>query len=320
MFFMKVVVLGKGLMLANIVLGLKDAGADIVGVFRYEQTCMSPLKLFIKDTFNPSKELTLIRQMNLPQIKMKSANSEEFKRFLISNNVDLVIVGTWKERLKKEIFSVPTIGTVNVHPSLLPKYRGPNPYMQVILYGEKESGVTLHLVDENYDTGAILAQKKVEILPDDTSKELRERTVVAARALVADFIIGLNDNITMPIAQSERLASYFPNISGDERMLDFAAQSSDEIFRTVKALHPFLPCYITYRGKFFVVNPYKVEVLGLVEANAGEIVAKDPNTRSLTIVCKDRKAVKFDGVKLYRMGFLTGYYIEKFISLSRGQA
>ena len=228
---MKVVVLGKGLMLANIILGLKDAGADIVGVFRYEQTCTKPLKLFIKDTFNPSKELTLIRQMNLPQIKMKSANSEEFKRFLISNNVDLVIVGTWKERLKKEIFSVPTIGTVNVHPSLLPKYRGPNPYMQVILYGEKESGVTLHLVDENYDTGAILAQKKVEILPDDTSKELRERTVVAARALVADFIIGLNDNITMPIAQSERLASYFPNISGDERMLDFAAQSSDEIFK-----------------------------------------------------------------------------------------
>ena len=59
MFFMKVVVLGKGLMLANIVLGLKDAGADIVGVFRYEQTCTKPLKLFVGGAFNPSKELTL---------------------------------------------------------------------------------------------------------------------------------------------------------------------------------------------------------------------------------------------------------------------
>lgn len=307
---MKVVVLGKGLMLANIILGLKDSGAEICGVFRYEQTRTNPLKLFLQDTFNPSAEFTLIKQMNLPQIKLKSANSEEFKRFLISNNVDLVIIGTWKERLKKEIFSVPTIGTVNVHPSLLPKFRGPNPYMQVILQGEKESGVTLHLVDENYDTGAILTQKKVEIHSDDTSKELRERTVVAARALVADFIIGLNDNITMPIAQSEKFASYFPNISGDERMLDFTVQTSDEIFRTVKALHPFLPCYITYRGKFFVVNPYKVEVLAKVEANAGEIIAKDAQKRSLTIVCRDGKTVKFDGIKLYRLGFLTGLFLQ----------
>ncbi len=306
---MKVVVLGKGLMLANILLGLQDSGANIVGVLRYEQTCTSPLKLFLQDIFNPSKELTLIKQMNLPQLRVKSANSEEFKRFLISNNVDLVIIGTWRERLRKDIFTVPTIGTVNVHPSLLPKYRGPNPYMQVILHGEKESGVTLHLVDENYDTGAILNQVKVKINTDDTSKELRQRTVTAARGLVAEFIMSLNDNITMPIAQSERLASYFPNISGDEKMLDFTVQTSDEIFRTVKALHPFLPCYITHRGKFFIVNPYGVKVLGAVDAKAGEIIAKDSKTRSLTIVCRDGKAVSFDGIKLYRWGFLTGLFL-----------
>lgn len=306
---MKVVVLGKGLMLANILLGVKDSGAEIVGVFRYEQTCTNRFKLFIQETFNPAPELTLIKQMNLPQIRMKSANCDEFKKFLISNNVDLVIIGTWKERLRKDIFSVPTIGTVNVHPSLLPKYRGPNPYMQVILNGEKESGVTLHLVDENYDSGAILAQSKVRIDRDDTSKELRERSVTVARALVADFIAGLNDNITMPIAQSERLASYFPNISGDERMLDFTVQTSEEIFRTVKALYPFLPCYITHRGKFFVVNPYGVEVLDGGGGNVGEVIAKDIKNCSLTIVCRDRKAVRFDGLKLYRMGFLTGLFL-----------
>ncbi|MCM1339999.1 MAG: methionyl-tRNA formyltransferase [Muribaculaceae bacterium] len=308
---MKVVILGKGLMLANIILGVKDSGADIVGVLRYEQTSVNPFKLFLEDTFNPSKELTLIRQLNLSEIKVKFANSEKFRRLMIALNVDLIIVGTWKERLKKETFSIPTVGTVNVHPSLLPKYRGPNPYMQTIMHGEKFSGVTLHLMDENYDTGAILLQKKVEILPEDTSKELRERTVLAARDSVAEFVTSLNGNIILPIAQSEKYATYFPNISGDERMLDCCAQTSDEVYRTVKALHPFLPCYVSFNGKFFVVNPYRVKILDeYVKAEPGTIIARDKKNRSITVVCNDGKLVKFEGLKLYRFGFLTGFYIK----------
>ena len=96
---------------------------------------------------------------------------------LIALNVDLIIVGTWKERITKETFNIPKIATVNVHPSLLPKYRGPNPYLQTILHGEKYSGVTLHLMNEKLDAGAVMKQQKVEILPSDTSKELRERSV-----------------------------------------------------------------------------------------------------------------------------------------------
>jgi len=311
---MKVVVLGKGLMLANIILGVKDAGAEIAGVFRYEQTSTNPIKLFLQDTFNPSQELTLIRQLKLAEIKMKSANSEEFRRLMVKLNVDLIIVGTWKECLKKETFTIPTIGTVNVHPSLLPKYRGPNPYMQTILHGEKYSGVTLHLVDEGFDTGAVLAQEKVEIKKDDTSKELRERTVSAARNLVYNFLTDLNSKIVAPVKQNEKCASYYSNITGDERMLDFKNQTSDEILRTVKALHPFLPCYITYKNKFFVVNPYKVSISDACgHSVAGEIIEKDDKTRSLTIVCKDANAVKFSDIKLYRLGLLTGFYIRKFM-------
>jgi len=313
---MKVVVIGKGLMLANIILGLRDAGADIAGVFRYEQTCTNPIKLFFQDIFNPQKELTLIRELKLPQIRMKSANSAEFRRLMISMNVDLIIVGTWKERLKKETFDIPTIGTVNVHPSLLPKYRGPNPYLQTILHDEKFSGVSLHLVDESFDSGAVLSQLKVEIKENDTSKELRERTVLAARQLVSSFICELKDKIITPVAQNEKYASYYSNISGEERMLDFETQTSDEIYRIVRALHPFLPCYITYKNRFFVVNPYQVSIIeDNFNACAGAIVAKDAKARSLTIVCKDGKAVRFFGVKLYRAGWLTKIYIKNLVSL-----
>lgn len=310
---MRVVILGKGLMLANLVLGVKDAGAEIVGVFRYEYTSENRFKLFLKDLFNPSPEVTLLKELGINQIRLKSTDSKAFRKLLISKNVDLIIVGTWKERIRKEIYSIPTIGTVNVHPSLLPKYRGPNPYIQTILHGEKESGVTLHLMDEGYDTGAILSQEKVSILDTDTSKELREKSVRVARKLVCEFITDLNDKIITPIKQSEKFATYYPNITGDERMIDFTFQTSDEILRTVRALHPFLPCYISNKDKFLIINPYYMQVIqeDIGDVNPGDVILKYPERRSVTIVCADGKAIRFSNLKLYKAGFLTELYIDK---------
>ena len=313
---MRVVVLGKGLMLANIILGVKDSGANIVGVFRYEKTQDSQLKLLLNAFFNPAPEYTLIKNLKLPEISFKSANCNEFRNFLISHNVDLVIVGTWKEKIKKDTFNIPTIATVNVHPSLLPKYRGPNPYLQTILHGEKYSGVTIHLMDENYDTGAILKQTKIEISESDTSKELREKTVVSARKLISEFINDLDNSILMPIEQLEEKSSYFPNISGEERMLDFEAQTSVEISRTIRALHPFLPCYITHKDNFFIVNPYKFKALpDELDIPAGKIISKNAKLAELTIACKDKRAIKFTDLKLYKSKFYTKKYIESKINL-----
>lgn len=313
---MRVVVLGKGLMLANIILGVLDSGADIVGVYRYEQTCNSKLKLAIKDCFSPAPELTLIKELKLPHIRCKSANSEEFRKLMLKLNVDLIIIGTWKERLRKETFDIPKIATVNVHPSLLPKYRGPNPYMQTILNGEKFSGVTLHLVNENYDCGAILKQKKVAILDTDTSKELREKSVIVARSLVSEFLNDLDNKITTPIPQNEKNSSYFPSICGDEKMLDFAKQSSIEISRTIRALHPFLPTYITYQDRFFVVNPYKFKILEKLEdAKPGDIISKNPESLSITIVCADNVAIQFEDLRLYKASLRTRKYIDKNIKI-----
>ncbi len=311
---MRVVILGKGLMLANIVLGAVDAGAEIVGVFRYEQTSNSRFKLFFDDFFKPAPEVTLINELKLSQIRYKSANCPDFRKMLIALNVDLIIVGTWKERITKETFNIPKIATVNVHPSLLPKYRGPNPYLQTILHGEKYSGVTLHLMNEKLDAGAVMKQQKVEILPSDTSKELRERSVVVARSLVTEFINDLNNRILTPITQSEKYATYYPNISGKERMLDFEIQTSEQISRTIRALHPFLPCYITHNDKFFIVNPYKFQILlETNNAKSGDIIAKNADKKSLTIVCADGKSIRFNDLTLYKSPLMTKKYIEKVI-------
>ena len=308
---MRVVVLGKGLMLANIVLGVLDAGADVVGVFRYEETCNSRLKMLFDDFFKPAPEVTLINKLKIRQIRLKSANGPLFRKLMVTLNVDLIIIGTWRERLEKETFNLPTIASVNVHPSLLPKYRGPNPYLQSILHGEKYSGVTLHLVTEKFDNGPILKQEKVEILDSDTSQEVRDRSVRTARKLVTELISDLDNKVLTPVAQNEKLATYYPNISGDERMLDFKFQTSDEISRTIRALHPFLPCYITYLNKFFIVNPYNFKILQeSFSANAGDIVAKNPEKSSITILCADDKAIRFTDLKLYKAERKTKEFIK----------
>lgn len=309
---MKVVIIGKGLMLSNMILGAVDSGAKIVGVLRYETTTLNRILQNLRDLFNPSYEYTLIKQLKLKNLDFESVNSDDFRQFLIKNNIDMLLVGTWKEKISPQTFNIPTIGTVNIHPSLLPKYRGPNPYLQTILNGEEFSGVTLHLVEKGYDTGAILLQEKVKILPTDTSKELRERTVLAARKLVTQLFNELNSNIITPIKQIEAKATYYKNITGIEKMLDFSNQTAEEISRTVRALHPFLPCYITHKSKFFVVNPYKIEILkeSFPDNKPNDIIAKSSDENSLTIVCKDQKAVKFKDLTLYKMKLLTKFYIK----------
>ncbi len=309
---MKIVILGKGEMLANLIEGVCDAGFDIVGVFRHERTTYSRFKLFLSDFFKSAPEYTLIKQKKLHEIKCKSANSNAFKQEILRLNADIILVGTWREKLKKEIIDLPTIATINVHPSLLPKYRGPNPYIQTILHGEKQSGVTFHLMTEKLDQGPILAQQKINILPMDTAKELKEKTVFQARLLVCELLKKLNAGIVQPLPQNESAATYFPNITGEEKMLDFINMTSTQIINTIRALHPWLPTYITFGHFYFVVNPYKARVLDK-KADAGKIIAKCPKTRSLTISCKDERAVKMSGLKLYRFSPLTKLCIKYFI-------
>lgn len=314
---MRVVVLGKGLMLANIILGVLDAGHEIVGVFRYDYTSKSKLKIAMEDFFKPAPEITLIKKLKLSQIRLKSANSDAFRKLMIAMNVDIIIIGTWKERLTSQTFNIPKIATVNVHPSLLPKYRGPNPYMQTILHGEEYSGVTIHLVNNDYDAGAILKQEKVKIYDYDTSKELRERTVSTARKLVAEFFNDLNQKILTPVQQNEKYATYFPSITGEEMMLDFSIQTSDEISRTIRALHPFLPTYITHKNAYFIVDPYNFRISDKnFNIPPDTIISKNAKDCSITIVCKDKKAICFKNLKLYKRRGVKNY-INKFVETTK---
>ena len=297
---MKVVIIGKGDMLANLIEGTLDAKCEIVGVLRYERTTLSKWKLKLRDFFKSSTELTLIKRNKIREIKCNSANSKEFQNELLKLNTDVLLVGTWHEKLCRETINLPVTASVNVHPSLLPKYRGPNPYLQTILHRETKSGLTFHLIDKNFDSGSILSQKEIEILPGDTSKELKARTVFQARLMCAEVLKKLEYGLIIPIEQKQDDATYFSNIKTEDMMLDFEKETAEEIHARIRAFHPWLPCYVTYKDKFFIPNPYQLKIIS-VDSNckAGEIIDFDDKTRSITVLCKYNKALKMDDIKIY---------------------
>jgi len=297
---MKVVILGYGPMLTNIIAGCMDAGCEIVGVYRYDYVRYPLIDRILLDIFNPSTEYNYIKSHKFYEIKVKSANSAEFKKEILRLNADVVIVGTWGEKFKKSIIDLPKIATINAHPAILPKYRGPNPYLQAIKHLESESGVTFHLMDEKYDTGAILIQKKVSIDSTDTGVELRSKIALATREGAKELLKELDTDIIIPLPQDESKASYFSQISEDEVMLDFS-KSAAEVSAHIRAFHPWYKCYFRYNSHFFIPSAYKLEILEnkskLIEA--GTIVAKSHKDRSITVLCGDNMLLKMSGIWLY---------------------
>ncbi len=295
---MGIVLVGKGKMLSAMIEGCIEAGIPIVGVLRAETVNTKHLFQPLKDFVAPSSEKTLIKRYKLQDLKFKSVNSQQFKNFLIKKNVDIVLVGTWGEKFKKEIIDTPRLATINIHPSLLPKYRGPNPYLEAILHGEKESGVSFHLMDENYDTGKILAQEKVTIQQYDTGEDLRNKIIYTVRKMIPKFVSDASNGILIPIEQNEDLATYFP-LRQHENVIDFYTQSAEEIMQQSRAFHPWIPCYIEIKGKFLTITPNKWKTIGKSD-RIGEIISKNTKTKSLTIVCADGTAIRFDDLKVYK--------------------
>lgn len=310
---LKVVILGYGQMLANLVAGCLEANCEVVGVFRYDKVRYPFIDRVLLDTFNPTVEYSYIKSRNLYEINARSANSAEFKKEVLKLNADVVLVGTWGEKFKKHIIDIPKIATINVHPSLLPKYRGPNPYLQAIKNLETKSGVTFHLMDEEYDTGPILLQKSVDIEPTDTGKELRDKIALCSKNAVVELINTLNDDVIIPVNQDENKASYYPQISEDDVMLDFSKPAS-EVHAHIRAFYPWYKCYFGYKKEFFTPNPYKLEVLdnNTKVTEAGTIVEKSSRDKSITVLCGDNKLLKMRGVRLFGFfnRFLTRFYIK----------
>lgn len=288
---LKVVIVGYGEMFLNLIAATLDANCEIVGVLRKGRH-------FLKDIFNPSLEYNYIKSYNLHEIKAKGVNTPEFRKQLLKLNPDIMLVGSWGEKFEKATYDIPKIATINAHPSLLPKYRGPNPYFWNIKNREDVSGVTFHLMTDGYDTGAILAQEEVKIYPSDTGKSLKQRTVLTARGAACELLKDLSEDIIIPLQQREDKASYYSHPEGLE--LDFN-KSSEENHAVIRAIYPWGKSWFYHKSIPIVPDVHKT----FIEENKSyytepcTVVETCPKTRTIAVVCGDGKILKMSNLKLY---------------------
>ena len=305
---LRVVIIGYGEMFMNLIAGTLDSNCEIAGVFRGEMKKYNLFARKIKDIFFPSLEYNYIKSYNLHEICARGVNTEKFKKELLKLNPDIILVGSWGEKLSKDIYNLPKIATINAHPSLLPKYRGPNPYFWTIKNQEQSSGVTFHLVDEKYDAGAILAQEEVKIYPSDTGKSLKERTVLTARGVVCELLKDLSEDIIIPLTQVEEKASYYSYPSDYE--LDFN-KSAEENAAIIRAIYPWDNAYFYHKNCEFIVMPEKLDIIDNYTAykEPVTIVEVDYKNKIIGVLCSDNKILKLriEYSKKYDRPFTSNY-------------
>ena len=315
---LRVVIVGYGEMFTNLIAATLDAGCEIVGVFRGEMKKFNSAQRKFKDIFNPSIEYNYLKSYNLHEIDARSVNSDKFRKELLKLNPDIVFVGSWGEKISKQTYDIPKIATINVHPSLLPKYRGPNPYFWTIKNMEQTTGVTFHLVDDGFDTGAILAQEEIKIYPSDTGETLKQRTVLTARGVACELLKDLSEDIIIPLIQREEYSSYYSHPRG--LMIDFK-KSSQEIDALIRAAYPWVKPYFYHNLTPLVPNCKKNIIEDNITefVNSGTITNVDYRQKSISVLCGDNKIIKMSNISLYNSvdSIFTPNYIKREIEVGQ---
>lgn len=166
---------------------------------------------------------------------------------------ELVVVAAYGQILSQECLAVPTRGSINVHASLLPRWRGAAPVQAAILHGDASTGVTLMLMDAGLDTGPILAQQMVEITPGETGGELTHRLARLGAEMLPKTISSFINNDIAPIAQIDDLATHAPMLKKVDGLLDFS-HAAISLERQIRAFEPWPGSYFQWRDMRIVVR------------------------------------------------------------------
>ena len=151
----------------------------------------------------------LTRACGLNVIQSANPNSAEFVQQVRQLGVQLIVVANFSRILKRALIETPGLGCINVHPSLLPRYRGPEPFYWVLANREKTTGVTLHYMDEGIDSGDIILQRELEIRPKETESTLLHRSAAMAAELLREAIPLVQAGCAPRIPQDQTAATYY---------------------------------------------------------------------------------------------------------------
>ena len=265
-----------------------------------------------KITFPPVKETA---------IKYKIPVMQPDKLSLICSKIsflkpDLIIVCAYGKIVPKSILEIPKYGTINIHPSLLPKYRGPSPIQSAILNGEKETGITIIKMNEKMDAGPILYQSRTKIKENDNFKTLYQRLSYRSARVLIKILPKIINGIIQPIEQNEKEATYTKLITKEDGKI-YWYKSAKEIEKQIKAFYPWPGTYTFLKIKnqlkrLKILDAHTVKFLpGLIKKRKYGQIFTDDKKQMLVQTGKDcllLEKVQLEGKKpTSGEDFLRGY-------------
>lgn len=194
-------------------------------------------------TASPVKEAALKHKLSLSQPE----NIIDLKSEISAAKPDLIILAAYGRIIPKEILDIPRFGCLNLHPSLLPKYRGPSPIQTAILNGDQKTGLTIILMDEKIDHGPIIAQKELEITTDDNSQILEKKLAQLAANFLVEILPDYLQGEIKPKPQDESRASYTKILTKQDGQINWQ-QSAEQIARQARAFYPWPGTWTEFDG------------------------------------------------------------------------
>ncbi|MFN8378619.1 MAG: methionyl-tRNA formyltransferase, partial [Anaerolineae bacterium] len=186
-------------------------------------------------------------------------------------SADLFVVAAFGQILPQVVLELPRFGSINIHASLLPRWRGAAPIQAAVQAGDAVSGITIMCMDAGLDTGPILTQRKIALAPDETGASLHDKLSVIGGELLIDTLPGLLDGRIAPQAQDAELATLAPRIQKDEGRIDWA-RPANEIDRTVRAFTPWPGTFTFWDGKLLKIP---AGAPGEGRAEPGQVLQRD---------------------------------------------
>lgn len=218
---------------------------------------------------------------NLPVFQPEKIKKEEAVAVLKQYPADLYVVAAFGQILSKEILDLPKFGCVNIHASLLPKYRGAAPIQWAVIDGEEKTGITIQQMNEGVDTGDILLQKEYVLSKDETGASLFERLCDLGAEAIIEAMEKIEDGTISPVPQKEEDATHAKMLTKAMGDINFSKEAA-VIERLIRGLNSWPSAYTCYRGK--IMKIWQAEVCSLPsEQKPGTIVAKDKE--SFTVSC-----------------------------------
>lgn len=205
---------------------------------------------------SPVKQKAL--EYNLPVLQPEKIKTEEFTAELERLQPDLIVVVAFGQILSQRILDIPPLGCVNVHASLLPRYRGAAPIHWSIINGEKETGVTTMLMDAGLDTGDMLLKDKVTITEEMTTEELHDQLMAMGGKLLAETIDGLANGTITPEKQDDSISNYAGMLNKETGHIDWS-KSAVEIHNLIRGLNSWPVAWSMKDGKNYKFWLTKVE-------------------------------------------------------------